>query len=445
MDGILDLLNSFISSFSPSYIYDGAYFVATRYMAAVSGTLLVVAVFIRMMNASIDSLDGAGRYAGVVKSLLIWGSILGLYFALAGLVTDFFNVLYDWSRQNGSVGRTMDQLGIILEDLDRIRREQGQDMGAWEKLAEFLGNIPRGITFVLFFLTFVLLVSVELFLHIAQAIGYAVALIFGTIAIPLAVSQKLSVLSGWGKFTAAILVWPVIESLLMFLLLGMTGQMSADIQNATASNAGAAGIYLLFAVMNLIMAATIIAAPFITMALVNNSGNIAGLVSPFVGGAIAMTMGSSKLIAEHSGGSLVKKGADALQNLNTKGGDLATRALGTAARAPLKAAANALGKGGGGADVAASASPVGGGLSYAASSSKFNFGATSPAAATAAYTFSAGAGSGAAAVDTGAAAGTAASAGGNDAPQDTPRKRTLTPEQQARRGAIINNLKKAKA
>ncbi len=442
MDGMLDLLNSFISSFSPSYIYDGAYFVATRYMAAVSGTLLVVAVFIRMMNASIDSLDGAGRYAGVIKSLLIWGSVLGMYFTLADLVTDFFNVLYDWSRQNGSVGQTMKQLGFLLEDLDRMRQERGQDMGMFESITDFINNIPRGMAFLVFFLTFVLVVFVELFLQLAQAIGYAVALIFGTIAIPLAVSQKLSVLSGWAKFTAAILVWPVIEALLMFLLLGLSGQMGADIQNFSATNAGAAGIYLLFAIMNLIMAASIIAAPFIAMTLVNNSGSITGLVSPFIGGAIAATMGTGKVLAQHGGGSLVQKGGEALQNLNTKGGDLATRALGNAARAPLKAAANALG-GGGGSSGPASAPPAGGGLSYAAQNPKFDFGISSPAAATAAYTFSAG--GGAAPVDAGAAAGAAAPGGGGESPQETPRKRALTPEQQARRGAIINNLKKAKA
>ncbi len=70
-----------------------------RILTTLSGVLLLVAVLIRLANSSLDSLEGQGRYAALIKSLLIWGSVLALYFVLAGLVIDFFNVLYSWTQK----------------------------------------------------------------------------------------------------------------------------------------------------------------------------------------------------------------------------------------------------------------------------------------------------------------------------------------------------------
>ena len=98
MDDLLTTLEQFLRDFSPTYIYEGAYQIALAYLTTLSGVLLLVAVLIRLANSSLDSLEGQGRYAALIKSLLIWGSVLALYFVLAGLVIDFFNVLYSWTQ-----------------------------------------------------------------------------------------------------------------------------------------------------------------------------------------------------------------------------------------------------------------------------------------------------------------------------------------------------------
>jgi len=327
MDGLLATLEQFLKDFSPTYIYDGAYEIALAYLTTLSGVLLIIAVIIRLANSSLDSLEGNGRYAALLKSVLVWGSVLALYFVLAGLVINFFNVLYDWTRDNGSIGRALDQLGQVLTTLDERQAATREDMGTFELLGDLAGNVPRGIAFVLFFISFVLLVFVQLFFQIAQAIGYTAALVFGTIAIPMAVSQKLSILKGWGVFTATILVWPIVEALFMFLLIGMTSQLGLDAGGAGASNTDAAGVYLVYTIMNLVMVATIIAAPFVTLALINNSGSITGLVTPFVGGALAATGAVTKAMLDKT----VKPTANAAGSLLGQGGAAAGGAAWNAA------------------------------------------------------------------------------------------------------------------
>ena len=269
MDDLLSTLEQFLRDFSPTYIYEGGYQIALAYLTTLSGVLLIIAVIIRLANSSLDSLDGHGRYAALIKSLLIWGTVLALYFVLAGLIIDFFNVLYSWTRSNGSIGRALSELGQVLQEIEARQAAARDDMSTLDVLGDLAGNLPRGIAFVLFFISFVLLISVQLFFQIAQAIGFTAALVFGTVAIPMAVSQKLSVLKGWGVFTATILIWPMIESLFMYLLIGMTSQIQMDVGGAGASNASAAGVYLVFTVMNSVMAVTIIAAPFVTQALIS--------------------------------------------------------------------------------------------------------------------------------------------------------------------------------
>jgi hypothetical protein len=300
MDDLLTTLEQFLRDFSPTYIYEAAYQIALAYLTTLSGVLLLIAVLIRLANSSLDSLEGQGRYAALIKSLLIWGTVLALYFVLAGLVIDFFNVLYSWTRHNGSIGRALSELGQVLQAIDARQTAAREGMGTLDVLGDLAGNIPRGIAFVLFFISFVLLVSVQLFFQVAQAVGYATALVFGTVAIPMAVSQKLSVLKGWGVFTATMLIWPIVESLFMYLLIGMTAQIQLDVGSAGASNASAAGVYLMFTVMNAVMTVTLIAAPFVTQALVANSGSIAGVVTPFVGGAMATTAAVTRATLERS-------------------------------------------------------------------------------------------------------------------------------------------------
>ena len=328
MDSMLGLLERFLASFSPSYIYEGAYQIATSYLSVLSGVLLLIAVMIRLGNSSLDSLEGQGRYAALLKSLLIWRSVLALYFVLAGLVTELFNVLYNWTRSNGSIGRALSELGVVLNELNLRQTEARETMGTLDMLGDLAANIPRGIAFFLFFISFVLLVSIQLFFQIAQAIGYTVALVFGTVAIPMAVSQKLSILRGWGVFTATILSWPIVESLFMYLILGMSAQLGNDLTDVSATNASAAGIYLIFTVMNIVMTVTIISAPFVTMAIISNSGNFAGLVTPFVGGAMATTAAVTRTLYEKS----VAQPA----RLSAAGVGGATSAAGTAAVSKMR-------------------------------------------------------------------------------------------------------------
>ena len=419
MDGILSTLEQFLKDFSPTYIYEGAYQIALSYLTTLSGVLLIIAVIIRLVNSSLDSLEGNGRYAALIKSLLIWGSVLALYFVLAGLIIDFFNVLYSWTRDNGSIGRALSQLGEVLKQIEERQDVAREKMGTLALLGDLAGNVPRGIAFVLFFVSFVLLISVQLFFQIAQAIGFTAALVFGTVAIPMAVSQKLSILKGWSVFTATILVWPIVESLFMYLLIGMTSQIQMDVGGAGASNTGAAGVYLVFTVMNIVMTVTIIAAPFVTQALISNSGSIAGLVTPFVGGAMATTAAVTKSMIDRAVKTPARAASSALNKGAAAGGGAA-----------LNAARNAMGGSSGPAPVKPPPTPGG---SSPSGSSATPTDSSRPNVLTAASALEA--------VQTGSPAATPGAVPDTASADTRSSPSRRTPAQQARRGAIIHKQK----
>lgn len=263
--------------------WDIAHFVATR----ISPVLLVVAIAIRTMTAQLDTVaDGKGNWSRALRDVFVWGTVFGLYFGIVKLIGGFMSSSYTLFDSFGSLSAITDQLANAMTQLES--RESDTNI-----LSTLTGNAWQLFGAMFYYLTLVAVVTIVSFFHLAQALGFGACFIFGLIAIPLAITNKISVLRGWALFFAFILMWPIMEAISLGLIGGMFGNSINAMVSGTAGEAGweQGSAYFLFTTLNIIIVMVIIAVPFITNALISNAPAGSALVAPFVGGALATVAG----------------------------------------------------------------------------------------------------------------------------------------------------------
>jgi hypothetical protein len=140
-----------------------------------------------------------------------------------------------------------------------------------------------------YYLTLILATFVAMFLKVANVLIYGVAYIWGLIAIPLSITTNFRILRGWGLLMGMALLWPFIQALFLTVFTELFKNAAdvivadPDLNTAIALS----NVYMLFSVMHLLLIAVLIASPFIAQALVANAPAAAGIVTPFVGAALA--------------------------------------------------------------------------------------------------------------------------------------------------------------
>lgn len=286
MNGLPELL----SSFDMTVLYSVAYAIAETVAKYLSPVLLLVAIYIRLMETQIDALAGSGKYGTALRDILFWGFVLGAYYAIGALIMDFFNTIYAWLDSFGSLKATM-------AAYDNIMTKNAVDINAKGVTALGLLSSPYVlVSSLLYYGTLIIVAFISAFLKIANVMAFGIAFIWGLIAIPISISTTFKILRGWAYLLAMALVWPIIQALLiaMFsMLFTNSANMLMGIPDADPILRGA-NIMMLFAVMNLLLAAILISAPLIANALVTNSSAASGIVMPFVGAAVAAGVATIK-------------------------------------------------------------------------------------------------------------------------------------------------------
>ena len=286
MNGLPELL----SSFDMTVLYSVAYAIAETVAKYLSPVLLLVAIYIRLMETQIDALAGSGKYGTALRDILFWGFVLGAYYAIGALIMDFFNTIYAWLDSFGSLKATM-------AAYDNIMTKNAVDINAKGVTALGLLSSPYVlVSSLLYYGTLIIVAFISAFLKIANVMAFGIAFIWGLIAIPISISTTFKILRGWAYLLAMALVWPIIQALLiaMFsMLFTNSANILMGIPDADPILRGA-NIMMLFAVMNLLLAAILISAPLIANALVTNSSAASGIVMPFVGAAVAAGVATIK-------------------------------------------------------------------------------------------------------------------------------------------------------
>ena len=308
----------FLSLIDASYIYEGGKNLALFVASVITPFLLVIAIWLRLASNQLSAAtSGQGKWADFFKDLTVWVTILGLYFVLASMLSDLFNSMYSYFHERGSLGAILAQFADMIDHIDAA----GEDA---ELLSQSMSILTSPVTFVVwlfYYFSFLVATIVIKFLALAHAICWSFALIWGLIAIPMSITSNFKLLKGWGIFSAIALLWPIIH-FSGFALFNPIFEHAAN-EFIAGTGAGTASIdkaqlYIIMTIVNVIAVALAIAAPYITAALVSNSGSIGGVVMPFASAAVATAAAATakyKVAMQAGGGVAGKLGTMAATDL----------------------------------------------------------------------------------------------------------------------------------
>jgi len=283
-------------------IEDISTFVAT----VLSPVLLIIAIYTRTMETQLDGLVSGGKWAAALRDMVGWGVVLGLYAAIGFYIIDFMNAVTAWSESIGSLSTITKSYSAVMQKWsDKLVMS---DINIVSLLAS-PAVLFYGLTY---YVTQVLVTFVALFLKIANVLVFGVAYIWGLIAIPISISTTFRILRGWALLMGFALLWPFITALFIALFSAPFTDFAETIAITPGLNAAAAlsNIYLLFSILHLLLIAVLIAAPFVAQGLVANTASAAGIVTPFVGAALAagaLTAKASTMAGEKVGGGIASR------------------------------------------------------------------------------------------------------------------------------------------
>lgn len=279
MNGLI----SFLSGLDLAPLYTIIQGLARDVAQFVSPTLLLIAIYTRTLETQLDSLVTGGRWAAALRDMAGWGVVLGLYGAIGYYLIDFMNSIYAWADSKGS-------LDALMKTFSDILAKWSDKLSIKDLSVTNLLSTPVVLfTGLAYYLTLILATFVAMFLKVANVLVYGFAYIWGLIAIPMSITRTFALNRGWALLMGLSLLWPFVQAMFLAVFTVLFSNAANVIVADPDMNPALAlsNVYMLFSVMHLLLIAVLIASPFIAQALVANAPAAAGVVTPFVGAAIA--------------------------------------------------------------------------------------------------------------------------------------------------------------
>ncbi len=263
---------------SPRGVFREGRPVADLMMRTVTPSLFVVALYTRLLEAQLDAIAGSGQLARALRDVAAWGVGLLIYFSAGDLIVHYLNALYGAMARIGSLSLVATQMAALLTVANH------GPSGLWATIKEVNALPLRLTTVFIYYTTLVVTTFLEVLLRIAQAIGYEFSFLYGLIALPLAVSRNFSLLRGFAKLMGFFVLWPIVQALLLAVFAPIFTHAVATLQGLLGrSDYMTVYAHMLFTILNLVLAAVLIAAPYVTAVLVENAGAGRSLVEPYLG------------------------------------------------------------------------------------------------------------------------------------------------------------------
>ncbi len=305
--GSLDLLDIFVSNFDVGAIYDMGWYAADQWMFAVSGVVTALAIAIRSVEEKVNMASGKqSNYNNFFVVSILVAVAIGAYHSIVWVILQFFNAVYGLIDTSDSTAQMAKQLDTVLTKL-------------FAKEYEFeLSDIPNSayglFATMIYAVSFACLVCVILAMRIAHALLVSFCIFWGAVALPMSITTGLKQLTAFRSLAVLALIWPIVDAFIMYLVSGAFGQMlvkaGMQLDNVETWNMGTLTFYLgAYSIINIILIAATISAPFISQALATGSGNVSGMLASFGGAGIAagMATGSQMMKGMNTGGSWAGK------------------------------------------------------------------------------------------------------------------------------------------
>lgn len=289
---------SIIALLEPTPIYNYGAALAQTIYTFITPILLLIAIFIRTMETQLDVVAGqGGKWGPAIRDFLGWATVLTIYFALANLIGSFMNSVYAWIDGIGSMASVGKQLSALTTQLQERLLAQQENDGTINTLIDNIFTLPTAIVSLLFYyFSLIFVTTIHVFLKIAHAIGYSVAIAYGLIAIPLSITRSMRLLRGWATFMGFLLLWPLVLGFALALFSPLfTHAAETMVQDPELSVSTATqNMYMFFTILNILIIGILIAAPFVAGSLAANAPAHSGMVMPFVAAGAAAAAAAFK-------------------------------------------------------------------------------------------------------------------------------------------------------
>ena len=297
----MDAVVSLINVFSAAPIYDNVERLSMWVLTHIPPVLVVIAMWVRLMETQLDSFSGQSRYAVAVRDFLWFGFVLSAYFALGALVSYAFNTFYGLFSEKGSFSVVFSQMQALINEINLQERD-----GLSDSVMNLLTSPATGIAYLVYYVSLIAVVFFLVVMRLALGVGYGLVFVWGLTAIPMAMTSRIKLLRGWAIFCGGVLLWPIVEAILIWFFSPVITSAAQELTNGMfeTESLEKAGVYMLYTVLNFLIAAVILAAPLIAGMLAANHSAMTSLVMPFAGAAMASTASMYKVSKPHVTGAV---------------------------------------------------------------------------------------------------------------------------------------------
>lgn len=316
LTGIIDI----IDFLKPTIIYESLGDIAMVYISFGIPIFLTFALFSRYLEESAKAMAGEAKFVVAIKDTLVTCVILCGYAAIGIVLVKLISVIGEKFYEYGSFAVICEDYADTIETVKNLTKEH-EKLELFDFFRKGLRSTVTIAGWLFFYATIILFIFVYAFLRIAYCLLYCIAYLWGFVALPLMLSKRMDLSTGWIKTLLSLLAWPIIEASLYGLVSPMFKQFSTNI---TATYSGEAGVivlagyvYLLLGVINLIIIAIAIVAVFVSFFLVMNQSAALGVAAPFIATAAAgagMLQNIARNIQKASVSNMARQGSKAISN-----------------------------------------------------------------------------------------------------------------------------------
>ncbi len=277
-------LTLLLNSLDPHIIYTATQEQAWLVYSRISPVLLLIAVAVRVFETQLDGMGSLDKWQRALKDMLLWGTVLSLYFAVMTLINGFMNEIFAVIYNIGNV----DDLMIASEKLINKAAVAEGKTGVPKFFNDY--SVPMLVISALYWGSFFLVTAMHVFLKGAHAVIYSVVIIYGLIAIPISITANFKLLKGWLLLLGGLMLWPVIEAIILgsfgLIFQGATAELLKNPEHLAQGMDEAFKAF--FAVMNIVTLVILIVSPLIAGYLVMNTSALFQLTMPFITGGLAI-------------------------------------------------------------------------------------------------------------------------------------------------------------
>ncbi len=314
-ESIGGMFSMLFDNFRVSDIYVIGWEAADQWMMLVAGVLVVIAIAIRSIEEQANLLSGGeSGYLKMAVNVFMVMVALGMYFFIVDLILEFFETIYS-ALHNTPIAEMTQNMDKSISEL-------------WAKEYEFewsdiTSTVLALFGLIMFWLTYMILVFIGLCMNLAHAILTISIAFFGCVFLPMSITIGLKQLSAIKTVAILVLIWPITEFLFMYLIGGSFNLMFErsefsikDLDHVTMGRM--VTYFVVFSIINLILAAATIAAPFFAYGLASGNGNVMGMVKSFAAAGIGAGVIAARatlpasLTNKAAAASAVKSGAKGL-------------------------------------------------------------------------------------------------------------------------------------